>query len=554
MKKLLFVIALLILVIPFTLADLCYQETANVSSGCGGISGGNYTFGLNFGDSYWQNKNNIIDGSYSTGGYFSLVGNKGNFTVNYKIPVATSSAKWQIKATSATVYCYNGTGWFNFTKISGSPFFSNVTIPLSCLDNPNRAFTGRLQGYFTALIGIYEEGVWWNRTNFIDNCSQFHKTVLNYTLYDEDNRTIIPSGTSPQIKITALIHSPNGGIISNYSKTFNKNNAAVCIDGNYTSSDYLLSAIAEYSATNYAHEFMYLQKMPLTSLTIPQKIPLYALLSSRATSFLITFKNNVFLPIPGAVIEIYRYYTNLGTNLNVEDGLTDNSGQTIGHFVKEDAIYSFVVKKDNAVLATFNSLQAICLANPCQINLNQFQTVNSLPVFGQYANLQYAFTAFNKTKRQVEVTYATGDSSLAGMSLNVTVMDSYMNLTGCRDVESAASGTLNCIVPQGYGNTSIIAKLYYNGNLVTTRQYSLLVDGFVIFGYTGIFMAAIIVLMLALMAVSDPIGTVIFTIIGVFGIGALGLITLGPMFTIGSVIIWLIVAGAILIYKIHEQD
>ena len=388
----------------------------------------------------------------------------------------------------------------------------------------------------------------------LDNCSSYSNLILNYTLYDEDNLSLISSTQNPNIKVTATISSSTE-TLSNYSMLFLDNNAKICVSSSLPEDTGLfLSTITEYSADDYAHEFMYIRNMPLTETTIPQHIKLYDLLTTQATSFLITFRNDVFLPVEDAVIEIYRYYTGLGNTLNVEDGLTDVSGQTIGHFLKEDAIYSFVIKRDNEILATFDNLQAICLDNPCQINLNQFQILDELPNWGEHENLVYSFEDFNKSERTVRVTFATKDSSVADMVLNVTVMDSYMNLTGCMDTISSASGTLNCTVPQGYGNTSIYVRLTYGGDYVTTRQYSLMASAFEVFGYIGIFMATIIILMLIFMAISDPIGVVVFAIIGVIVSGSLSLLTIGPIFTIGSIVIWLIISGAILIWKIQEQS
>ncbi|GAG83661.1 unnamed protein product, partial [marine sediment metagenome] len=65
--------------------DYCYQETANVSTACGGLSTGSYVFDVTF-----SNPENLIDGNWSTA-------SGGNWSVNYTIPVNTESALIQIK-------------------------------------------------------------------------------------------------------------------------------------------------------------------------------------------------------------------------------------------------------------------------------------------------------------------------------------------------------------------------------------------------------------------------------------------------------------------------
>ena len=139
---------------------------------------------------------------------------------------------------------------------------------------------------------------------------------------------------------------------------------------------YTLYVITEYDTDDHVHEFNYIQNMILDfSSNVPRDIKLYDLLDSQSQSFLITFKDNVFLPVDGAIIEIMRFYTDQGQYISVEDALTNEQGQTIGHFVEEDALYSFIIKKEGVILATFDDTLALCPELPCQINLNQFESI-----------------------------------------------------------------------------------------------------------------------------------------------------------------------------------
>lgn len=88
--------------------NYCFQEYANVSTSCGGLSSGTYSF-----TGGWGNPENLIDGNYGTYAN-SLVDNNGNLTINYTKPnLYDVSAIWQINTTKS---------------------FFNITIPDSCLD------------------------------------------------------------------------------------------------------------------------------------------------------------------------------------------------------------------------------------------------------------------------------------------------------------------------------------------------------------------------------------------------------------------------------------
>jgi len=72
----------------------CYQETANISTSCGGLSTGSY---LN--TSNWLDAGNFYDGNWSSATtYNGTNGSIGYYYVNYTKPgAALSASKWQIK-------------------------------------------------------------------------------------------------------------------------------------------------------------------------------------------------------------------------------------------------------------------------------------------------------------------------------------------------------------------------------------------------------------------------------------------------------------------------
>jgi len=136
-------------------SSLCYQEFANVSTSCGGLVNGSYTFGGN-----WINVNNVTDGDWDTYGESSS--GSAYLYINYTKPSgATSNSLWQKKDHIG---------------------ISNISISSTCWDYSNSILMLRAESDLGNLVGwscyngtnwygllgdfggdnIYEEGMWWN--------------------------------------------------------------------------------------------------------------------------------------------------------------------------------------------------------------------------------------------------------------------------------------------------------------------------------------------------------------------------------------------------------
>lgn len=92
-------------------SEICYQETANISTSCGGLSTGSYDFSGTWIDG---GRDNFYDGNWSSAGW-GLAGNTGIVEITYKKPTGAIQAttKWQVKDETGT---------------------TNLTIPSECWD------------------------------------------------------------------------------------------------------------------------------------------------------------------------------------------------------------------------------------------------------------------------------------------------------------------------------------------------------------------------------------------------------------------------------------
>lgn len=182
--------------------NLCFQETANVSTSCGGSSQGYYTHsppdlgsGKQFNpDYYFQdsyvNDSYIYDGNYSSYGIVdqSSTGNMAGIFIVYKKPANASSLTWQIKDgqnfKNVTVsgdsgdYCWYTNKDYVYFVIKSS----NADAPpggyetswwcVSPGNAPYNSSISQLSFYNTGftnntVVKVYEESVYWNMTNYV---------------------------------------------------------------------------------------------------------------------------------------------------------------------------------------------------------------------------------------------------------------------------------------------------------------------------------------------------------------------------------------------------
>ncbi len=392
----------------------------------------------------------------------------------------------------------------------------------------------------------------------IDDCSVFSTLILNLTLVDEDTQIVL-NGTVQNTTVEVdvdLFTIDRSGQVLNFSENFTQNvNPLICIDDDLSTSEFSMDVLIRYDADDYVSEFYNIQNFTLTNSTIPQEVTLFDLLISRATEFLITFKDVTFLPVDDALIQITRKYISEGIFKTVEIPKTDANGQAVGQFLLTEAIYTILVTKNGAILATFDNIAVVCddeVIGDCKINLNAFSSGTKVEDWTTQGNLTF-LTSFDKDSRTVTTTFTTTDGSTKNVLLNTTKYDRFGNETVCFDSLISASGTLTCVVPQSFGNVTVVSKLFSDGGLVTTAFFDLTQDPEEIFGGTRVILVLVILLTIPLMFTASTIGVILGTIIGLVMSSMLVLISGGGVFAISSTIMWLIVAGGILIWKINDK-
>ena len=286
----------------------------------------------------------------------------------------------------------------------------------------------------------------------VDFCGTNPLLIVNYTLFDEGSLALVTNSDpilNTSINVEATFTNPNTGelaIVFNHTYT-NVTSAPVCMEANaLDNSEYRLDITTQYSSTNRVIEFHNIQNFSLKSSTISNNISLFDLATSDSQEFLITFKDKNFLPVKDALIDMTRKYIGDGKFRSVEIPKTDSDGQTIGHFVLSDEIYTLIVSKEGRILGTFNNIVAFCenqATGDCKINLNTFGGGVQPEDFSLADNLAYTLT-YDTTTRDVQSIFSTLNGISTSINLTTTLFDSTFNTTVSSRVLTISSGTITC--------------------------------------------------------------------------------------------------------------
>ena len=216
-----------------------------------------------------------------------------------------------------------------------------------------------------------------------------------------------------------------------------------------------------------------------------------------------------------------------------------------------DAIYNIVVVKYGEILETFNNVQAVCqtpLVSTCTIDLNAFADTITLPDFETKDDFLFTL-GYNSTSNIITSIFSIPSGTIETVSLNITVQDS-LGTTACTDSLTSASGTLSCMVPRSFGNTTVRASLYKGNDLEGFGGFSLGQTSKEIYG--GILAMLCIFVFLTLLGAGlgdNPISTVAFLLVGVILLMGLNLVDSTGYIGTGATVLFLVISIILVIIK-----
>lgn len=390
---------------------------------------------------------------------------------------------------------------------------------------------------------------------FIDNCGVFTSRILNYTVYDEDTRLILnPPTYNTTIEAYVRLSDVQGNVYTYFVNQTNANNLSVCVSPAISSATYLSSDVKYYS-TDHVIEYHLLENVTINSTLIPLNYSLYDLAINSSQEFLVNVKDANFLPLSGALITLTRQYLSIGQFLPVEIMRTDSDGNTVGHFVLNDEIYTIYVSVNGTLVATFNNQKAFCsnvATGDCRINLNILSSTINPSDFNNYLGIS-SIEDYNDTSKKYTFLFSTNDGLPKTILVNISKYDNFGNTSICSTTLTSSSGTLTCIIPAQYYNNTAMVKVYVDGQLYSTALFDISISKSALVNSSRYLLAFLLLVTLPLLGIASGPLTIVLFIVGLITAVGLSLIDTGGLLGTLSAVGWFVIAGGVLIWKATKR-
>lgn len=388
----------------------------------------------------------------------------------------------------------------------------------------------------------------------VDDCSVLSLVILNYSLFEEESQAILNGTIEIDLNLRS---SDNSQSVLNFSQEYvNVTTAAVCLNaGSLDVATFIMEITTSYTAPNFAQEFHNIQAGILSSATAPINISLFDLASADSTIFALTYKGLDFLPIPGSLFNIQRRYIADGDFKSVEVVEADAEGGAKAHFDVEGVIYRISITLQGVLIDSFDNVKVLCdnvVTGDCSINLNSFSSNTDFTDWESIGGITYTMV-FDENARTITTTFNVLDGTPKLITINTTEFSGTEDLL-CTDSLTSSAGTLTCNIPLSFGNGSMISRLIVVDLIVTTRIFTISASVEDTFGVDAYVFAFILIATFPLMMISSTIGVVIGLIFGVLASFMLLLVDNSGLLGPASAFMWLLVAGAILVYKLFRRD
>lgn len=477
----------------------------------------------------------------------ALVGNIENFGVELNLTVGTSITE--------SNFVYDGVSYSTSVDSLGGDRY-NITKDFNIPSG-----TGSKDFYFNFTLSTGEKAN--SSTNSItisslalDDCSAYAFPLYNFTVFDEQTKDHLSTANAT---LNLQIFDENNQIsVVNYSKDYGQAEYfRVCLQNELTSSsNYTIDLEMQYYNTSggYAKEFYNIVNDRLTSADHGTNVSLYDLINTSSQEFEITYTDSSFLPVKDAVIQIQRRYVSEGVFRTVEQPKTDEYGKTLAHLEVNDVVYTFIAVVDGQVDATFNNVVAVCqnpTLNTCKISLNNLESFTNVVNFNTENGFSYNGPNFNRTTRELSMTFSVLSGTPEYVSLNVTFMDGLGTTDVCNHAITSSSGTLACTVPIAFGNSTVVATIYKSGSKVAELVVNLARDPAEIYGSSIVIIGLVMFITILGIGVSgNPMVTGAFLMLG-----SIALVILNVVYSTsfiggaGATMLWFMVAIILVLIK-----
>lgn len=263
------------------------------------------------------------------------------------------------------------------------------------------------------------------------------------------------------------------------------------VDASIEYNDVINSTI--YNTRNY-----FFQNSTINNIT--QHIPLFLLLASESTSFILKVQDNNLLPIRNVLIVSQRFNVGTGNFSIVQIAKTDDRGQSIGFFQTETVDYRFLITDQGRLLLQTLPQKIVGETAPFTLTFTIGEGVGKpWELFEDLPNLEVSLI-YNRSSGNVVFTYidTSGEFTLARLLVENQSLSSFGSEIICDINSFQSSGILTCSV--GNVTESYIASGFITrgNNVFLVRLINFAVELFTaVVGLLGVFLGWFIILISA---------------------------------------------------------
>ncbi len=484
-------------------------------------------------------------GSANVNWSYNILFNSTNFTtpilegeVNY------INSTFLLNVTPTSVYLnYNGTLYVPSISTSGNTYniFSTVVSPSVSVDQNISFYYSFLVNGSTYNSTINQQRVL--NVNINTTCGGGSYSMLNITNYDEETLALLVNGT---VEYTLNLINNDLEIVSiNGSNT--GTSVQLCSSQNLTSSFAVYNLELRYYKTGYAFETYNIQTASVSNL--PLSIPLYFLNSSIGTQFKINYLDFYYIAHPDALIQVQRQYLAENTYKVVEIPKIGDNGQSQATFNANNIRYKLIMIENGVILDIFENVFPLCqniVLGTCELDLRGNTNLTTTTTG------DFTYT-LEQTNTSIILTYIIPSGTPRNINLIANQNSRFLsNITNCDSSLFASGGTITCNYNQTVGDSIIDIIIYTNGADPLYGQVLVAED--LPFQLNNWFIAFILLLTLALIFITSGVMLVISSIVGLLFLGVIFLIKGAGLTTVSTSIMWFIIAGIIIVYKIAIKE
>lgn len=431
---------------------------------------------------------------------------------------------------------YNGVSYNGNVNCDNSQcnIYKEIDIPLINIsgDTQNKSFFWNISIFDGSSLLYGSSTIKYQNVSKIhlEKCnSTYVMETLNFTAYDEANLTRI---TDYDFDGTFEYWLGHGTVMKNKSISEDGiSEETFCISP--SDKDYKINSQIDYSLNSINNSYVprnyYFQQATINNDT--QKINLFLLKSEDSTTFILRVQDQTQQKIPGALINIQRYYPGEGIFRTVQVSKTDGSGDGIGFYKTETVDYKHFITLNNSVL--LDTTRGKIVGNDVPFTLiftTGSQSSNPWSVFEDNPNI-LTNLFFNDTTKIVTYSYI---DNTGGITFGRLLVEQWSNsnrtkITVCDVNSEFSSATLTCNV------TGFNGLIYAQGFITQSNSLTDLISFIVnasrdIFDKTGLILALFIILTTAMGFIWNPTVGIIGVNASIIFVNLIGLASFSPVF------------------------